>query len=50
MSLNLASLLRNSALRQPDAPAVIGDDVRMTYDVLRLGANIFLVRIGVRNI
>ena len=34
MSLNLASLLRNSALRQPDAPAVIGDDVRMTYDEL----------------
>lgn len=34
MSLNLASLLRNSALRQPDAPAVIADDVRMRYSEL----------------
>ena len=34
MSLNLASLLRNSALRLPEAPAVIHDDVRLSYSEL----------------
>jgi long-chain acyl-CoA synthetase len=31
MSLNLASLLRNSALRQPDGCAVIDGDARLSY-------------------
>ena len=31
MSLNLASLLRNSALLHPQSPAVIHDDVRLRY-------------------
>jgi long-chain acyl-CoA synthetase len=34
MSLNLASLLRNSALRQPQRLAVIHDDVRLCYSEL----------------
>ena len=34
MSLNLASSLRNSALRLPESPAVIHDDVRLSYSEL----------------
>jgi long-chain acyl-CoA synthetase len=41
MSLNLASLLRNSALRQPEAPAVIDEDARMRYRELDAAARRF---------
>src|SRR5271155_5699845 len=41
MSLNLASLLRNSTLRQPQPPAVINDDLRLQYAELDEAARRF---------
>ncbi|HUE13167.1 MAG TPA: long-chain fatty acid--CoA ligase [Planctomycetaceae bacterium] len=41
MSLNLASLLRNSALVHPQSPAVIHDDVRLRYSDLEKAAERF---------
>ncbi|HZI93145.1 MAG TPA: long-chain fatty acid--CoA ligase [Patescibacteria group bacterium] len=51
MSLNLASLLRQSATRDPDRPALIADEVTLTHRQVHDAAQRFaggLARLGVR--